>query len=108
MENRKVIVIGAGIGGLSAAYWLRQRAYEVEILEATERPAGRMVTLERKGDRVDVGAQFYYSNCPHVVGMVERVGLTASQRRILHMRSASSVQAAPSSTQATPSGPRRW
>ena len=41
-----------------------------------------MVTLERKGDRVDVGAQFYYSNCPHVVGMVERVGLAASQRRI--------------------------
>jgi protoporphyrinogen oxidase len=82
MENRKVIVVGAGIGGLAAAYWLRQRAYEVEILEATERPAGRMVTLERKGDRVDVGAQFYYSNCPHVVEMVERVGLTPSQRRI--------------------------
>jgi phytoene dehydrogenase-like protein len=38
MENRKVIVVGAGIGGLAAAYWLRERAYEVEILEATEGP----------------------------------------------------------------------
>jgi len=48
MENRKVIVIGAGIGGLSSAYWLLQRGYEVEILEASDHPGGRMATLERK------------------------------------------------------------
>ena len=42
MENRKVIVIGAGIGGLSAGYWLGQRGYDVEILEALDRPGGRM------------------------------------------------------------------
>ena len=38
MENRKVIIVGAGIGGLSAGYWLSQRGYDVEILEG---PTGR-------------------------------------------------------------------
>ncbi len=42
MENRKVIIVGAGIGGLAAGYWLRQRGYEVEILEASDRPGGRI------------------------------------------------------------------
>lgn len=82
MENRKVIVVGAGIGGLATAYWLARRGYEVEVLEATERPGGRMVTLERKGDRVDVGAQLCYSNCSHLLGMIEIAGLTATRRRV--------------------------
>ena len=61
MENRKVIIVGAGIGGLSAGYWLSQRGFAVEILETSERPGGRMATIERKGDLVDIGAQFAVS-----------------------------------------------
>ena len=82
MENRKVIIIGAGIGGLAAAYWLTQRGYEVEILEASDRPGGRMVTLERKGDRVDVGAQFYHSNYRYAFDLMEVVNLTREKRTI--------------------------
>ncbi|MEW6440036.1 MAG: FAD-dependent oxidoreductase [bacterium] len=82
MENRKVIVVGAGIGGLAAAYWLLRRGYEVEVLEATERPGGRMVTLERKGDRVDVGAQFYHSSFRYGMEMIEQAGMESSRRGI--------------------------
>jgi len=82
MENRKVIVVGAGIGGLSAACWLRQRGYEVELLEASDRPGGRMMTLERKGDRVDVGAQFYHTSFRNGMEMIEKAGLTPSRRGI--------------------------
>ncbi len=82
MENRKVIVIGAGIGGLSAAYWLLQRGFEVEILEATDRPGGRMATMERKGDRVDVGAQFYHSNYRLAFDLMDVVGLSANKKKI--------------------------
>jgi protoporphyrinogen oxidase len=82
METRKVIVIGAGIGGLSAAYWLIQRGYEVEILEASDRPGGRMVTLERKGDRVDVGAQFYHSSYHHAFDLMDVVNLSSERRTI--------------------------
>lgn len=82
MENRKVIIVGAGIGGLSAAYWLALRKYEVEILEASDRPGGRMVILERKGDRVDVGAQFYHSNFTHAFGLMDAMNLTPTKRKI--------------------------
>lgn len=82
MENRKVIVIGAGIGGLSAGYWLTRRGFEVEILEASDRPGGRMATLERKGDRVDVGAQFYHSSYRLAFDLMDVVGLSGERRTI--------------------------
>lgn len=82
MEHRKVIVVGAGIGGLAAAYWLRRRGYDVDVLEASDRPGGRMVTLEHKGDRVDVGAQFYHSNYRYALGLIDAMGMNASKRRV--------------------------
>ena len=82
MENRKIIIVGAGIGGLAAGYWLRQRGYEVEILEASDRPGGRMATLERKGDKVDVGAQFYHSDYRYAYQLMDAVGLTSTKRVI--------------------------
>jgi protoporphyrinogen oxidase len=82
MKNRKVIIIGAGIGGLSAGYWLSARGYEVEILEASDRPGGRMATLEREGDRVDVGAQFYHTNYRYAFRLMDAVGLSPTKRPI--------------------------
>ena len=42
---KKVIVIGAGLAGLSAAYELTQAGHDVTILEAQMRPGGRVLTL---------------------------------------------------------------
>ncbi len=82
MENRKVIIIGAGIGGLAAGYWLNQRGYDVEVLEALERPGGRMATLEHKGDRMDVGAQFFHSNYVYAFELMDAVNIRHTMRRI--------------------------
>jgi len=82
MENRKVIIVGAGIGGLSAGYWLSQRGYDVEILEGADRASGRMAVLERKGDRVDVGAQFYHSDFRNILPMIDAMGLSGAKRII--------------------------
>jgi protoporphyrinogen oxidase len=82
MADGKVIIIGAGIGGLSAGYWLQQRGYEVEILEASDRPGGRMITIERKGDRADVGAQFYHSNFRYAFELMDAMNLSPTKRII--------------------------
>ena len=82
MENRKVIIIGAGIGGLSAGYWLQRRGYQVEILEALDRPGGRMATIERNGDKVDVGAQFFHSNYVHAFDLIDAFGLRRTLKDI--------------------------
>lgn len=41
-----------------------------------------MVTLERKGDRVDVGAQFYHSDYRYAFQLMDAVGLTGEKRKI--------------------------
>lgn len=50
-NGRKVLILGAGISGMMAAYEMNRAGYEVEVLEATNRSGGRILTL-RNGDRV--------------------------------------------------------
>jgi len=45
-QRKKVLVIGAGAAGLTAAYLLRQRGIEVDILEASSNYGGRMKRIE--------------------------------------------------------------
>ena len=49
--GKSVVVLGAGIAGLVAAYELRRAGYEVTVLEARDRAGGRVWTL-RGGDAV--------------------------------------------------------
>ncbi len=51
----KVVVIGAGLGGLSAAAHLRGRGHEVTIVERDEQPGGRAGMVIREGFRLDNG-----------------------------------------------------
>ncbi|MFA5399649.1 MAG: NAD(P)/FAD-dependent oxidoreductase [Dehalococcoidia bacterium] len=75
----KVLIIGAGISGLASAYWLRQAGYDTEVLESSDKPGGRMVTLERKGDRLDVGAQFYHTNFKHCFDLMDELKLSGER-----------------------------
>ena len=51
----RVIVIGAGLGGLAAAAYLRGDGHEVTIVERGSRPGGRAGLLESAGYRIDNG-----------------------------------------------------
>ena len=51
-QPRHVVIIGAGIAGLTAAYELRRAGHRCTVLEASHRPGGRNLTL-RHGDVVD-------------------------------------------------------
>lgn len=42
MINQKIAVIGAGLAGLTAAYRLYQKGYDVEVFEARQRVGGRV------------------------------------------------------------------
>lgn len=51
----RVIIIGAGMGGLAAALRLRTLGHTVTILEKRPRPGGRSYVIEEDGFRVDTG-----------------------------------------------------
>src|SRR5262245_23927841 len=51
-RGERVIILGAGLAGMTAAYELGKAGYQCVILEARERPGGRSWTL-RGGDRVE-------------------------------------------------------
>lgn len=59
---RKVIVAGAGIGGLSCAWELVRRGHEVVVLEASERTGGHVFTFRQSLDDglyADAGAEHF-------------------------------------------------
>jgi monoamine oxidase len=49
-KGASVLILGAGLAGMSAAYELRNAGYQVQVLEYNARPGGRNWTL-RGGDR---------------------------------------------------------
>ena len=54
-DDHSAIIIGGGMGGLSAAIYLRLAGYEVSLYEANERVGGRANLIEREGFRFDTG-----------------------------------------------------
>lgn len=55
-EKRSVVIIGAGIGGITTAAYLSGEGYNVKIFEKNSSPGGRCGQLIRDGHRFDLGA----------------------------------------------------
>lgn len=55
-KSRRIVVVGAGIGGLTAAALLAHRGYRVLVLDQALVPGGCASTFKRKGFTFDVGA----------------------------------------------------
>jgi len=56
-EQEKVIIIGAGFAGLTAAYRLYQKGVDVEVYEARPRVGGRVFTVNVLGTIAELGGQ---------------------------------------------------
>lgn len=65
---KKVIIIGAGPAGLTAAYELldKSREYEVIVLEESNTFGGISRTVNHNGNRMDMGGHRFFSKVPEV------------------------------------------
>jgi phytoene desaturase len=59
MKTKSVIVIGAGIGGLTAATHLAKRGLHVTVVEKNSRPGGRCDRFSRQGHHFDTGPTLF-------------------------------------------------
>lgn len=57
--KKKIAIIGAGFGGLSAAAYLSRDGYDVTVFEKNDQPGGRAIVYKSKGFTFDMGPSWY-------------------------------------------------
>ncbi|NJO80856.1 MAG: NAD(P)/FAD-dependent oxidoreductase [Cyanobacteria bacterium RM1_2_2] len=74
----KVLIVGAGVAGLTAAYRLRQAGVPVDVVEASYRVGGRLVSLTNvpgSEGTVELGGEFIDSRHTHIRSLAAELGL---------------------------------
>ncbi|MEZ2303948.1 MAG: flavin monoamine oxidase family protein [Microcoleus sp.] len=75
-----ILVVGAGIAGLTAAYRLRQGGVRADIIEATNRVGGRIRTIPKVAGTLisaDVGGEYIDSGHTTLISLATELGLRA-------------------------------
>src|SRR3712207_9442688 len=65
-QDDRVVVIGAGPGGLAAAYQLGKHGVPVTVVEATDAVGWISQTVERDGWRFDIGGHRFFTKVAEV------------------------------------------
>jgi monoamine oxidase len=87
---KKIIIIGAGLAGLSAGYELTQAGHDVTILEARTRPGGRVCTLRdpfAEGIYAEAGATRIPNHHHFTLKYVKLFGLALDSFEPVNLRS---------------------
>jgi oxygen-dependent protoporphyrinogen oxidase len=74
-----VVVVGGGIAGLAAAFFLRDEPVRVTVLEGSPRLGGKLSVSEVAGVPVDEGAEALLVTRPEGTGLIAEVGLAGDR-----------------------------
>ncbi|MFD0776911.1 FAD-dependent oxidoreductase, partial [Streptomonospora algeriensis] len=74
----QVVVVGAGVSGLTAAYRLGRAGAEVTVLEAAPRVGGKLHASPVAGVPVDAGAESVLARRPEALDLIAELGLVES------------------------------
>ena len=75
-----VLIIGAGVAGLSAALDLKKRGVSCLVIEATDKPGGRARTRRTaSGTMIDLGAHWLHGEDTPLRGLLDHYGLPYHQ-----------------------------
>lgn len=103
MQTSQTIIIGAGITGLACAHRLIRAGHDVLVLEASDRPGGKICTVTENGYQFEAGPNTLLANAQPTLDMIDELNLTdrivdadpAAKRRFIEYHG--KVLAAPSS-----------
>ncbi|WP_085506907.1 protoporphyrinogen oxidase [Thalassobacillus devorans] len=80
-ETKQIVVVGGGITGLAAAYYLQkeikhqQLPYEVKLLEASDKLGGKIKTEQRDGFTIERGPDSFLARKKSASELASEVGL---------------------------------
>lgn len=76
-QQQHVVIIGAGISGLAAAYRLQEELEDIQItvVEAADEPGGKLVTERVDGFTIEHGADVFLARKPWGVRLCRDLGL---------------------------------
>ena len=82
MDFEEVVVVGAGLAGLTVAYRLKQKGLPVTIFEARNRVGGRVLSVSLKGDIAELGGQNIQDGgeAVHIRKLITEFGLKTKKR----------------------------
>lgn len=78
--NKKVIILGAGISGLSAAKYLFEKGYDIAVYEKESCMGGLSRTFQLGKFRYDIGPHYIYFS------LAKKAGLNFDECQIVHFR----------------------
>src|SRR5215207_11740767 len=79
-EERGVVVVGAGVAGLTAASRLAAAGVDAVVLEARDRVGGRVLTEDAGGLELELGGQWIAPYQDAVRALVDELGLSLFRR----------------------------
>jgi monoamine oxidase len=76
VSPRRILVLGAGVSGLTAALALHRRGHDVQVIEYQNRVGGRLLSVPLKGGQfTEAGGGHFRSNMPLVLRYLRAFGL---------------------------------
>ncbi len=75
MNNHKFVIIGAGISGLTTAYWLKKSGFDVLVLEKDSQPGGTMKTIYDNGWLIEQGPNSALETTPLFKQLFEELNI---------------------------------
>lgn len=79
-----VVIVGAGVAGLNAAYLLKKSGVRADVYEASNRSGGRILSsrgLLAPGLVTELGGEFIDSTHTDILGLAQEFGLTLLDRQ---------------------------
>jgi protoporphyrinogen oxidase len=73
MGKKHIVVLGAGIAGLSTAYELMEGGFEVTVLERSDRVGGLARSYERDGYTYDYGPHRFHTHQEELIELITRL-----------------------------------
>ncbi len=84
-RNPKIVIIGAGLAGLTTAYRLHQKGMDVTLYEAQDRVGGRIYSVNVSDDIGELGGQSITDGgeAPNILRLIKELKLELNENKIL-------------------------